>query len=360
MAGLNFLHAVAQAWEAGKLFHIDLNDQVPGRYDQDFRFGSANVKSAFFLVKFLEDVGYDGPRHFDAHAYRTEDYDGVKDFARGCMRTYLILKEHAARWNADPEIQALVAEFGTRGQRGLGYERLDQLTMELLLGVRRRESDDVDVAQPLALRSRWLIVRACDRVSRRARRRRSTSCSSTARAVGRITTGAMTTRVLKKELDETGLFAVDVVTAPAAGADFSAFRPDFSTYQAIVLNYDAPDDRWPADLKLAFERYVTNGGGLVVVHAADNAFPDWKRLQRHDRRRRLARSHREGRTVLVLQRRRADVRHHARKSREPRTAPAVQGHRSRRESSDHERAARRLDASGRRAVCGAARARHGT
>ena len=101
MAGLNFLHAVAQAWEAGKLFHIDLNDQVPGRYDQDFRFGSANVKSAFWLVKFLEDVGYAGPRHFDAHAYRTEDYDGVRDFARGCMRTYLILKERARQWNAD-------------------------------------------------------------------------------------------------------------------------------------------------------------------------------------------------------------------------------------------------------------------
>ena len=140
MAGLNFLHAVAQAWEAGKLFHIDLNDQVPGRYDQDFRFGSANVKSAFWLVKFLEDVGYAGPRHFDAHAYRTEDYDGVRDFARGCMRTYLILKERAKQWNADPEIQALVAEFGTRGQRGLGYERLDQLTVELLLGVRGEEA----------------------------------------------------------------------------------------------------------------------------------------------------------------------------------------------------------------------------
>ena len=105
MAGLNFLHAVAQAWEAGKLFHIDLNDQAPGRYDQDFRFGAANPKSAFFLVKFLEDVGYDGPRHFDAHAYRTEDYDGVKDFARGCMRTYLILKEKARaleRRHGDP------------------------------------------------------------------------------------------------------------------------------------------------------------------------------------------------------------------------------------------------------------------
>ncbi len=98
MAGLNFTHAVAQAWEAGKLFHIDLNDQAFGRYDQDFRFASVNLKSAFFLVKFLEDVAYDGSRHFDAHAYRTEDYEGVKDFARGCMRSYLILKEKAAQW----------------------------------------------------------------------------------------------------------------------------------------------------------------------------------------------------------------------------------------------------------------------
>lgn len=160
MAGLNFTHAVGQAWEAGKLFHIDLNDQSPGRYDQDFRFGAANPRSAFFLVKFLEDVGYDGPRHFDAHAYRTEDYDGVKDFARGCMRTYLILKDKAARWNADPEIQSLVKELSkpstvgpfspdgaanlkarvfdraSLAARGLNYERLDQLTTEVLLGVR--------------------------------------------------------------------------------------------------------------------------------------------------------------------------------------------------------------------------------
>jgi xylose isomerase len=163
MAGLNFLHAVAQAWEAGKLFHIDLNDQAPGRYDQDFRFGSANVKSAFWLVKFLEEVGYAGPRHFDAHAYRTEDYGGVRDFALGCMRTYLILRERARQWRADAEIQALVAQLGhdheapvfsqysaqhrhmllatpfdrvSIAHKGLGYERLDQLTMELLLGVR--------------------------------------------------------------------------------------------------------------------------------------------------------------------------------------------------------------------------------
>lgn len=162
MPGLNMMHSVAQAWEAGKLFHIDLNDQVPGRYDQDLRFGSANPKAAFWLVKFLEDVGYDGPRHFDAHAYRTEDYEGVKDFARGCMRTYLILKEKGTRWNSDPEIQAILSEIaGTNSKmigsykrenadallahsfdraalsaRGLQYERLDQLTMDILLGVR--------------------------------------------------------------------------------------------------------------------------------------------------------------------------------------------------------------------------------
>jgi xylose isomerase len=166
MSGLNFMHGVAQAWETGKLFHIDLNDQYPGRYDQDLRFGSRDLKAAFYLVKFLEDVGYEGMRHFDAHAYRTEDYEGVKDFARGCMRTYLILKDKAARFNADEEIQALLAEitqndstmdayFGkyspemaaalkeedfdrvSLGSKGKRYERLDQLTIELLLGLRQ-------------------------------------------------------------------------------------------------------------------------------------------------------------------------------------------------------------------------------
>jgi len=165
MAGLNFMHAVAQAWEAGKLFHIDLNDQNYARFDQDWRFGAQNLKQAFFLVKFLEDVGYEGSRHFDAHAYRTEDIEGVKGFARGCMRTYLILKDKAERFAADAEIQGLLAEIhaddgsmdefkGTYtpekaaalkahafdrlalGQRGMQYEKLDQLVNELLLGVR--------------------------------------------------------------------------------------------------------------------------------------------------------------------------------------------------------------------------------
>ncbi|MCA9999435.1 MAG: xylose isomerase [Anaerolineales bacterium] len=165
MAGLNFTHHVAQAMEAGKLFHIDLNDQAFGRYDQDFRFGSVNLKSAFFLVRLLEDNGYDASRHFDAHAYRTADYDDVKAFARGCMRTYLILKEKVARFNADVEIQELLAHIHADdgsmdgfqggyspekaaalrnyafdrpalGRRGQPYERLDQLVVELLLGVR--------------------------------------------------------------------------------------------------------------------------------------------------------------------------------------------------------------------------------
>src|SRR4029077_17347729 len=120
MSGLNFTHGVAQAWEAGKLFHIDLNDQSFGRYDQDLRFGSHNLKSAFFLVKFLEDVGYGGSRHFDAHAYRTENYVGVKDFARGCMKNYMILKEKAARWNADKEIQAIVKDINLTSTKGPG------------------------------------------------------------------------------------------------------------------------------------------------------------------------------------------------------------------------------------------------
>jgi xylose isomerase len=165
MAGLNFVHHVAQALDAGKLFHIDLNDQEPGRFDQDFRFGAANIKQAFFLVKLLMDHGYAGPLHFDAHAYRTEDYDGVREFARGCMRTYMILKEKAAKFNVDKEIQALRAEINRHdekleklvssysadavqqlkkmhfdrpalGARGLPYERLDQLTMELIMGLR--------------------------------------------------------------------------------------------------------------------------------------------------------------------------------------------------------------------------------
>ncbi|MEA2736475.1 MAG: xylose isomerase [Humisphaera sp.] len=165
MAGLNFVHHVAQALEMGKLFHIDLNDQEFGRYDQDFRFGQANLKHAFFLVKLLEDYKYNGPRHFDAHALRTSDYADVKEFARGCMRTYMILKDKARRWNADAEIQGLLKRINVEdgamskltkkfsdanakkllsapldrvelAKAPLPYEKLDQLTMELLMGVR--------------------------------------------------------------------------------------------------------------------------------------------------------------------------------------------------------------------------------
>jgi xylose isomerase len=165
MAGLNFVHQVAAALEAGKLFHIDLNDQEFGRYDQDFRFGSVNLKHAFFLVKLLEDNKYDGPRHFDAHAYRQSDYADVKEFAKGCMRTYMILKEKARKWNVDGEIQQIIKQINVTdpavsklvskyskanaakllaapldrvelATAPLPYERLDQLTMEVILGVR--------------------------------------------------------------------------------------------------------------------------------------------------------------------------------------------------------------------------------
>jgi xylose isomerase len=165
MSGLSFHHGVAQTLWQRKLFHIDLNAQVIGKYDQDFRFGSEGVRDAFYLVKLLEDAQWPGMRHFDAHAYRTESAEGVWDFARGCMRTYLVLREKVARFHADTEIQAalddaMVAAIDTpaidgaptpdaiaalrRGphdrdtmaERGYGHERLDQLVTELLLGAR--------------------------------------------------------------------------------------------------------------------------------------------------------------------------------------------------------------------------------
>lgn len=166
MSGLNFVHGVAQALEAGKLFHIDLNDQKGPRFDQDLRFGSENIKNLFFLVRLLEKAGYDGPRHFDAHAYRTENEDGVWDFALGCMRTYNIFKEKARRFDADPEVQQLFKEINDEGspyaallskgysaetvrqlqeatfdpdalgRQGYSYEKLDQMSIEHIMGVR--------------------------------------------------------------------------------------------------------------------------------------------------------------------------------------------------------------------------------
>ncbi|MCC7350656.1 MAG: xylose isomerase [Phycisphaerales bacterium] len=165
MAGLNFVHHVAQALEQKKLFHVDLNDQEMGRYDQDFRFASVNFKSAFFLVKLLEDYGYNGPRHFDSHAYRQSNTADVKNFAAGSMRNYMILREKARRWNADKQIQSLLKQINVEdaglskltrkfsaanakkllaeplnrhklANAPLLYEKLDQLTNEVLLGVR--------------------------------------------------------------------------------------------------------------------------------------------------------------------------------------------------------------------------------
>jgi xylose isomerase len=161
MAGLSFVHAVGQALWAGKLFHIDLNGQRIGRYDQDFRFGAEDLKEALLLVRLLERAGYAGPRHFDAHAYRNEDADGVWDFARGCMRTYLALAENARHFDSLSEVQEALGAAGTNelaepsvsgdgadalkaevdgldglAERGYANERLDQLVVDVLLGVR--------------------------------------------------------------------------------------------------------------------------------------------------------------------------------------------------------------------------------
>jgi len=158
MAGLNAYHDIAQAIEVGKLFGCHLNAQKPLRFDQDLRFGAEDLKEAFFIVKLLEDHGWEGPRSFDAHAYRTADRQEVWDFVEGCMRMYLILREKVRRFNADNEIRALLKELRCDGRqqplpvpdklkaiefdwdglarRKLHHERLDQLTQELLLGAR--------------------------------------------------------------------------------------------------------------------------------------------------------------------------------------------------------------------------------
>ncbi|MCX4445693.1 xylose isomerase [Streptomyces sp. NPDC087866] len=165
MAGLNFPHGIAQALWAGKLFHIDLNGQSGIKYDQDLRFGAGDLRQAFWLVDLLENSDYAGPRHFDFKPPRTEDYDGVWASAAGCMRNYLILKERAAAFRADPAVQEALrasrldelaqrtAEDGVAGlladrsafeefdvdaaaARGMAFEALDQLAMDHLLGVR--------------------------------------------------------------------------------------------------------------------------------------------------------------------------------------------------------------------------------
>jgi xylose isomerase len=167
MSNLNFAHAVAQALWHGKLFHIDLNGQLGPKYDQDLVFGHGNLIEAFSLVDLLEQHGYDGPRHFDYKPSRTEDLDGVWASAAANMRTYLLLKERAAAFRADPEVAealeyARVSELGSStlgagetwqtllsdrsafedfdadavAERGYGFVRLNQLALEHLLGAR--------------------------------------------------------------------------------------------------------------------------------------------------------------------------------------------------------------------------------
>ena len=164
MAGLNTVHELAQCLEMGKLFHVDLGAQKPNRFDQDLRFGSEDLKETFFVVKLLTDNGWEGPRAFDVKPYRTDTATEVFDLIRGCIRSYLILREKAERFLTDPEIGAIVAQLRViddelqelarwspenaaalkerqfdataLSERQLGYQRLDQLTFELLAGVR--------------------------------------------------------------------------------------------------------------------------------------------------------------------------------------------------------------------------------
>ncbi|MET9804176.1 xylose isomerase [Streptomyces sp. NPDC006368] len=162
MAGLNFPHGIAQALWAGKLFHIDLNGQSGIKYDQDLRFGAGDLRQAFWLVDLLESAGYDGPRHFDFKPVRTDGFDGVWESAKNCMRNYLVLKDRAAAFRADPRVQEALstsrlpdlarptAEDGlsslladpsayesfdvtAAASRSMSFERLDQLALNHLL-----------------------------------------------------------------------------------------------------------------------------------------------------------------------------------------------------------------------------------
>ena len=160
MSNLNFVHGIAQALWQGKLFHIDLNGQHGPKFDQDLVFGHGDLKSAFFLVDLLERYKYEGPKHFDYKPFRTEDDAGVWQSASSNMETYLMLKERAASFRADPRVQAALEVSGLNelgvstlaagetwkdlandsfdveeaGKRGYGYEVLDQLAMEHLMG----------------------------------------------------------------------------------------------------------------------------------------------------------------------------------------------------------------------------------
>ncbi len=163
MAGLSFFQGVAQALWQEKLYHIDLNDQKIGRFDQDLRFGSEGIKDDFMLVRLLENSTYDGPKHFDARPYRNESGDGVWDFARGCMRTYLALAAKAREFDQDPRVKDALAAASTPelaastvgaysaaslhqlmqeqfdvaalAARGYANEALDQLVIDRILGI---------------------------------------------------------------------------------------------------------------------------------------------------------------------------------------------------------------------------------
>ena len=174
MAGLSFLHGVAQALWAGKLFHIDLNGQRIGRYDQDFRFGAVGLKDGLFLVKLLEDSGYDGVRHFDARPLRVEGEEGIWDFAAGCMRTYLALKEtRRAHEASDAEIAAALeaAKVPELALDTIGPYSTDARRRAARRAARpRRPARRASAATSVSTSWWWTCCSACDEAGRPARR----------------------------------------------------------------------------------------------------------------------------------------------------------------------------------------------
>ena len=267
MSGLSFHHAVAQVLWADKLFHIDLNGQVPGKYDQDFRFGSEGVKDAFYLVKLLEDAEWDGMRHFDAHAYRTEDADGVWDFAAGCMRTYLMLKEKAERFAEDAEIQDALATA-----------KVDQLSLPTLpedgedrFARLRKETVDVDALGRDRLGPRTARPARHGAPPRASRVSLHGACIVGRRLLDAVHEGRGARRGLRSaRRPRLGAASGDVAAALRAGPG------DVVVARSITARAEAGHDAAIAGMSVAAQQH-----GLVVLDEPGRGDPAGEALERH-------------------------------------------------------------------------------
>ena len=262
MSGLSFSHAVAQTLWHDKLFHIDLNAQRIGKFDQDFRFGSEGIRDAFYVVKLLEDAGWDGMRHFDAHPYRTEDADGVWDFARGCMRTYLILAEKARRFHEDPEIQealraAKVAELAEPTAPGRRPRRAP-----------RRRGYDEDALAAAGLRPR---------APRPARHRTAARGPLVPLVVG-VDSSTSACKVQVRDVDTGAVVASGRAAHPPTSPPRSEQHPaDWErAFHAACAEAGVPDAHAPAAIAVAAQQH-----GLVVLGARRRGPAAGQALERH-------------------------------------------------------------------------------